>query len=204
MYRELAQQEARQFVSERYGGKFLPDEPPTYKTKARGAQEAHEAIRPTSVLRQPESIKEFLNRDQYRLYQLIWQRFVASQMAAAIYDTLSVEVTGASTAHNYLLRASGSTLRFQGFLIVYEEARDEDLARMKKKTPRIPAGLEEGQDQRCCGCCPSSISPSRRRVIPRPPWCAPWKKTASAGLPPMPRSWAPCSSAITSSAKTSA
>jgi DNA topoisomerase-1 len=145
---ELAQQEARQFINERYGGKFLPDEPPTYKTKARGAQEAHEAIRPTSVARQPESIKEFLNRDQYRLYQLIWQRFVASQMAAAIYDTLSVEVIGASKTHNYLLRTSGSTLRFQGFLIVYEEARDEDLALDEDENARIPASLEEGQAQR--------------------------------------------------------
>jgi DNA topoisomerase-1 len=145
---EVAQQEARQFISDRYGAKFLPDEPPTYKTKARGAQEAHEAIRPTSVARQPESIKEFLNRDQYRLYQLIWQRFVASQMAAAIYDTLSVEVSAASQAQNYLLRASGSTLRFQGFLVVYEEARDEDLAPDEEENARIPADLEEGQEQR--------------------------------------------------------
>jgi DNA topoisomerase I len=142
---ELAQAEARQFVSERYGESFLPAEPPKYKTKARGAQEAHEAIRPTSVLRQPEALKEALNRDQYRLYQLIWQRFVASQMAAALYDTLSVEVTGQSQSA-YLLRASGSTLRFQGFLIVYEETRDEDQA--EDEDTRIPAGLEEGQAQR--------------------------------------------------------
>ena len=91
---ELAQEEARQFIRERYGEKFLPEEPPKYKTKVAGAQEAHEAIRPTSVLRQPESIKEFLNRDQFRLYQLVWQRFVASQMSPALYDTLSVDVTG--------------------------------------------------------------------------------------------------------------
>ena len=145
---ELAQQEARQFIGERYGDKFLPEEPPKYKTKAQGAQEAHEAIRPTAVMRQPESIKKFLNRDQYRLYQLIWQRFVASQMAAAIYDTLSVEVTGLSKTQNYLLRASGSTLRFQGFLIVYEEARDEDLAPDEEGNARIPASVEEGQAQR--------------------------------------------------------
>jgi DNA topoisomerase-1 len=145
---ELAQQEARQFIGERYGDKFLPEELPKYKTKAQGAQEAHEAIRPTAVMRQPESIKKFLNRDQYRLYQLIWQRFVASQMAAAIYDTLSVEVTGLSQTQNYLLRASGSTLRFQGFLIVYEEARDEDLAPDEEGNARIPASVEEGQAQR--------------------------------------------------------
>lgn len=145
---EVAQAEARQFISGRYGDKFLPEEAPKYKTKARGAQEAHEAIRPTSVLRQPEKLKEFLNRDQYRLYLLIWQRFVASQMAAAIYDTLSVEVTGVSDGHAYLLRASGSTVRFQGFLIVYEEAREEDVQAGEEKDTRIPAGLTEGQAQR--------------------------------------------------------
>ena len=145
---ELAQREARKFISERYGKKFLPDETPRYKTRARGAQEAHEAIRPTSVLRQPDMLKAHLNRDQQRLYRLIWQRFVASQMAAAIYDTLTVEVTGKSAAHGYLLRATGSTLRFQGFLIVYEEARDEDVAAEGDEDTRIPNDLKEGQPQR--------------------------------------------------------
>jgi len=145
---ELAQAEARQFIQERYGSGFVPEEPPVYKTKARGAQEAHEAIRPTSVLRQPASVKKFLNRDQHRLYQLIWQRFVASQMSAAIYDTLSVEVNGKTSTHEYLLRASGSTIRFQGFLIVYEEARDEDQASEEDEDSRIPADLSEGQVQR--------------------------------------------------------
>ena len=146
---ELAQAETRQFVSGRFGEKFLPDEAPKYKTKAPGAQEAHEAIRPTSVMRQPESLKEFLNRDQFKLYQLVWQRFVASQMSAAIFDTLSVEVGAKTAQHEYLLRASGSTIRFQGFLIVYEEARDEDLALTEEEgTARIPAGIAEGQVQR--------------------------------------------------------
>lgn len=144
---ELAQEEARQFIVERYGQKFLPDKSPKYKTKARGAQEAHEAIRPTSVLRQPNEIKEFLTRDQFRLYQLIWQRFVASQMSAALYDTTSVEITGNSQEHVYLLRASGSTLVFHGFLIVYEESRDEDQKSEEEEETRIPPGLSEGQVQ---------------------------------------------------------
>lgn len=144
---ELAQAEAREFISARYGNSFMPAEPPKYKTKARGAQEAHEAIRPTSVIRQPESIKEFLNRDQFRLYQLIWQRFVASQMSAALFDTMTVEVSAVTALHRYLLRASGSTVRFQGFLIVYEEARDEDQKPEEEET-RIPANLVEGQPQR--------------------------------------------------------
>jgi DNA topoisomerase-1 len=144
---ELAQEEARQFIAQRYGSAFMPEQPPKYKTKARGAQEAHEAIRPTSVLRQPDTIKEFLNRDQFKLYQLIWQRFVASQMTAALFDTLSVEITAITELHRYLLRASGSTVRFQGFLVVYEEARDEDQKPEEEET-RIPPGLAEGQVQR--------------------------------------------------------
>ena len=145
---ELAQQEARQFIATRFGKEFLPKEAPKYKTKVRAAQEAHEAIRPTSVLRQPEAIKEFLNRDQYRLYQLIWQRFVASQMTAAIFDTLTVEVLGKSAARAYLLRASGSTVRFPGFLTVYEETRDEDQKEEENGETRIPAGISENQAQK--------------------------------------------------------
>ncbi|MGW8250325.1 MAG: type I DNA topoisomerase [Anaerolineales bacterium] len=143
---EIAQKETRQFIIERYGESYLPEELPKYNGKVRGAQEAHEAIRPTSVLRQPEKVKQHLSRDQYRLYRLIWQRFVASQMAPAVYDTLSIEVTGTSDAREYLLRASGSTIRFMGFLVVYEEAKDEDQTQEDEDT-RIPAGLEEGQAQ---------------------------------------------------------
>jgi DNA topoisomerase I len=146
---EMAQVEARQFIGERYGEKFLPPEPPKYQTKTKGAQEAHEAVRPTSVARQPESIKEFLNRDQLRLYQLVWQRFVASQMEAAVFDTLSVEVTATSPEREYLLRASGSTVKFPGFLVVYEEAKDEDqVSEEEEENARIPAGIAEGQNQR--------------------------------------------------------
>jgi DNA topoisomerase-1 len=94
--------------------------------KSQRAQEAHEAIRPTSVMRTPKSLEPYLDRSQYRLYELIWQRFVASQMASAVYDTLTVEISGTSPQHNFLLRTSGSTVQFPGFLILYEEAADED------------------------------------------------------------------------------
>jgi DNA topoisomerase-1 len=145
---EMAQQEARQFIASTYGNDFLPPTPPQYKTKAVGAQEAHEAIRPTSVLRQPEKIKQYLSGNQYKLYLLIWQRFVASQMEAAIYDTLTVEVTATGQQHKYLLRASGSAIKFPGFLIVYEEARDEDKAPDEEgENVRIPAEIAEGQRQ---------------------------------------------------------
>ncbi len=127
---EQAQANTRQFIADEYGEDYLPPEPPRYKTKSKAAQEAHEAIRPTSVFRTPESLKKVLDRNQYQLYELIWRRFVASQMTPAIYDTIAAEIiAGPSTNEEecpYLFRASGSTLRFAGFLIVYEEERDED------------------------------------------------------------------------------
>ena len=141
----LAQQEARRFIQERYGSEYLPPKPPRYKTRAKRAQEAHEAIRPTSVFRTPEKVKPYLTREQFRLYQLIWKRFVASQMAPAVYDTVSVEVQGRGRAHTYLLRASGSRLRFPGYLAVYEEARDEDTPEAPEQA--LPPGLREGQRQ---------------------------------------------------------
>ena len=145
---DVARNEVRQYIVERYGNEFLPITPPEYKTRTVGAQEAHEAIRPTTVLREPEKVKPYLEPAQFKLYQLIWQRFVGSQMESAVYDTLQVEVTGRTLLHTYLLRASGSSIKFSGFLVVYEEAHDED-----KKTDeddedvRIPSGVIEGQQQ---------------------------------------------------------
>jgi len=144
-----AQQEARDYVVRKYGADFLPPEAPEYKTKTIGAQEAHEAIRPTSVMREPQAIKSYLEPALYKLYNLIWQRFVASQMEAAVYDTLQVEVAGNTQDHEYLLRASGSAVKFLGFLAVYEEARNEDVREADEdETAKIPAGIEEGQKQR--------------------------------------------------------
>jgi DNA topoisomerase-1 len=143
-----AQNEARQYISERYGNDFVPENPPEYKTRAVGAQEAHEAIRPTSVLREPGKVKPFLETAQFKLYQLIWQRFIASQMESAIYDTLSVDVSGTGSEHVYLLRAVGSTIKFTGFLIVYEDAKDEDSkSSSDEENMKIPALIAEGQKQ---------------------------------------------------------
>jgi DNA topoisomerase I len=145
---ESAQKDARDFILKRFGADFLPPEPPEYKSKSANAQEAHEAIRPTSVDREPESVKAFLEPAMYRLYNLIWQRFVASQMEAAIYDTLQVEVTGATAGHEFLFRASGSSLRFSGFMAVYEEARSEDASTDEdEEDAKIPAGVAEGEPQ---------------------------------------------------------
>ena len=143
-----AQAQARDFIAQRYGESFLPKKPPIYRTKARSAQEAHEAIRPTSVFRTPESVKPYLSSDQYRLYKLIWQRFVASQMTPAIYDTLTVEVEAgpAGEKKRYLFRATGSSLRFPGFLKVYEpsksveEKRKEEEELENKNIPPLSVG----------------------------------------------------------------
>jgi DNA topoisomerase-1 len=125
-----AQGETREFIKGRYGAPYLPPNAPVYKTRAKGAQEAHEAIRPTLVSREPDAIKGALSNDQYKLYKLIWQRFVASQMANAVYNTLRVDIdAGQSTASMpYHFRVSGSTIKFNGFLVLYEDTRDEDAA----------------------------------------------------------------------------
>ncbi|RMF51118.1 MAG: type I DNA topoisomerase, partial [Anaerolineae bacterium] len=116
-----AQNEARRYIASVHGEAFLPEKPPVHKSQARRAQEAHEAIRPTSVQRTPKSLKAYLSRDQLRLYRLIWQRFVASQMTPAIFNTLTVDIEGRSKAHTYLLRVAGSTLKFPGFLVLYDD-----------------------------------------------------------------------------------
>ena len=145
---ELALSEVRSFILTTYGGDFLPAEPVKYTTRAVGAQEAHEAIRPTSVMRAPAAVKPFLSNDQFKLYQLIWQRFVACQMEASVYDTLAVELEIPAKLHKYLFRATGATLKFPGYLIVNEEAKDEDLkSEEDNEIAKIPAGLTEGQKQ---------------------------------------------------------
>ena len=122
-----AQVQARKFIAQTYGPELLPTKPPVYKTRAKRAQEAHEAIRPTSAFRTPAAMKEYLSRDQRRLYELIWRRFIASQMRSAIYDTIAVEVSaGTEEEKPFVFRATGSTLRFQGFLVVYEEKKSDN------------------------------------------------------------------------------
>ncbi len=125
---QVARDEARGVITQRFGADFVPAEPRLYKTKSKGAQEAHEAIRPTSAFRDPASIRKTLTQDQAKLYTLIWQRFVASQMADAVFDQVSAEIDAAADAQPapYLLRASASHMRFPGFRQVYIEGRDSD------------------------------------------------------------------------------
>ncbi|HEX2947147.1 MAG TPA: type I DNA topoisomerase [Clostridia bacterium] len=116
-----AQQDTKNYIAEKYGQKYLPDEFRVYKNKS-ASQDAHEAIRPTYIDMDPESVKASLTNDQFKLYRLIWSRFVASQMASAVYDTVAADIM----AGGFLFKANGSKLKFAGFIAVYTEGRDEE------------------------------------------------------------------------------
>ena len=141
--------EIRGFIKERYGADQVPAKARTFKNKSKNAQEAHEAIRPTSVARTPESLKPYLNRDQYRLYELVWKRTVASQMIHATIDTVSVDLA----AGDSVFRATGSTIRKPGFLSVYQEGLDD--AKKDESEGRILPPLEEGQQVELLAVVPS-------------------------------------------------
>ncbi|HEY9281894.1 MAG TPA: type I DNA topoisomerase [Pyrinomonadaceae bacterium] len=136
---DAALSEVRGFIGEQYGAQYLPEKAVFYRSK-KDAQDAHEAIRPTDVSRTPESVERFLSRDEFRLYKLIWQRFVASQMTAAVYDQTTIDIE----AGRLLFRATGSVLKFDGFLRVYEEGRDEKVSdedeEAARKLPLVAKG----------------------------------------------------------------
>ena len=132
-----AQAQAKELIHSRYGAAYYPAAPRVYKTKA-GAQDAHEAIRPSDPSLTPERVKSDLTQEQYRLYRLIWSRFLASQMANAVYDSISVEIA----AGDHTLRCSASNLKFAGYTAVYEESRDDD--KEEKESPLPP--LTEGEE----------------------------------------------------------
>lgn len=131
-----AQEEAKELIIQKYGEAFVPETPRQYSKKAANAQDAHEAIRPTSALREPETVKPFMSRDQFRLYKLVWERFMASQMASAIMDTLSVDIEAGET----IFRAAGSKVRFPGFMKVYVEGNDDGKTEEDKLLPPLQPG----------------------------------------------------------------
>ncbi|MBE7679278.1 type I DNA topoisomerase [Paenibacillus sp. P13VS] len=131
-----AQEEAKEYIVSKYGEAFAPETPRNYSKKAANAQDAHEAIRPTSILRDPDSIKSFMSRDQFRLYKLVWERFVASQMSSAVLDTLSVDIAAGDT----IFRAAGSKVRFQGFMKVYVEGNDDGTTEEDRLLPPLKNG----------------------------------------------------------------
>ncbi len=143
-----AQDEARQIIQQRYGPEYVPEKPPVYKTRSKGAQEAHEAIRPTSSIRSPDALESLLEYDMLRLYDLIWKRFLSSQMAPAIFDSTTVDIAAWSSnadpkAHPpYMFRATGSVLKFPGFLAIYNEGQDEG-EEDEDKEKRLPPLTEQ-------------------------------------------------------------
>jgi DNA topoisomerase-1 len=143
-----AQQAARAVVSARFGPEFVPATAPIYKTRSKGAQEAHEAIRPTHPSRDPASVKSFLTSQQFRLYQLIWQRFIASQMTPAILDGTTIDIAAGQPEQldnpPYMLRATGSVVKFPGWMKVYTAGRDDgEIDELDKGAlPRVAEGEE--------------------------------------------------------------
>ncbi|NQX57403.1 type I DNA topoisomerase [Paenibacillus qinlingensis] len=132
----IAQEEAKDFIMTKYGPTFYPETPRQYLKKNANAQDAHEGIRPTSVLREPDQMKAFLSKDQYRLYKLVWDRFVASQMASAILDTMTIDLNAGET----IFRANGSKMKFAGFMKVYVESNDDGTTEEDKLLPPLSKG----------------------------------------------------------------
>ena len=145
-----AVKDVRHYIGERYGAEFLPPAPNIYKSK-KEAQDAHEAIRPTSMAYAPEEVERYLAEDEMKLYRLIWNRFVACQMMPALYDQTTIDV--AATGKNgldYVFRATGSVLKFEGFLKVYQESKDQADEEDEELKHRLPA-VAEGETLRLRG-----------------------------------------------------
>jgi DNA topoisomerase-1 len=134
--------EVREYIGSSYGLDYLPQSPNTYKEK-KEAQAAHEAIRPTSAARHPDQVKQYLKEDEFKVYKLIWQRFVASQITPAVFDQTTVDIDAKSGTDTFWFRVTGSVLKFDGFLKVYEESKegkDEEDEELKHKLPALEAG----------------------------------------------------------------
>ena len=134
--------EVRGYIGSTYGQEYLPQSPNTYKEK-KDSQGAHEAIRPSSAARHPDQIKQYLKEDEFKVYKLIWQRFVASQITPAVFDQTTVDIDAKSGSDTFWFRVTGSILKFDGFLKVYEESKegkDEEDEELKHKLPALEAG----------------------------------------------------------------
>ncbi|GAA3719068.1 type I DNA topoisomerase [Salinicoccus jeotgali] len=130
----VAQKEAVEYIEAEYGKEFIGKKPS--KAQAEGSQDAHEAVRPTSANRSPANMKQYLSRDQYRLYKLIWERFIASMMAPAILDTVRMEMSN----NGVIFRSNGQTIKFKGFMQIYVEGKDDEEEELENKLPDIKEG----------------------------------------------------------------
>lgn len=139
---EFALDSARTAISQKFGKDYLLDTPRKYSSKSKNAQEAHEAIRPTDLTRDPESVKEHLDRNQYRLYDLIWKRTIATQMPEAVFDATSVDIEIKGDKKQYIFRATGQTIKFDGFMKVYLEGTDDEEQEEEGILPDLKKGDE--------------------------------------------------------------
>ena len=155
---ESALDEVREFVAGQYGQNYLPEKAIHYRSK-KDAQDAHEAIRPTAVTRTPESLSAYLDKDELALYRLIWQRFVASQMMPAIFDQTTIDINAGA---NYIFRATGSVLKFDGFLAVYEEGKDEKDEEDEERAHKLPK-VEKGEQLKL-----NTLTPEQHFTEPPP------------------------------------
>jgi len=160
---EQSVREAREYIAQKYGEKYVPEKAPVYRTRAASAQEAHEAIRPTSVRRIPESVKDHLTNDQYKLYKLIWQRFIASQMAPALIETIAANIAGKVGSESFVFRANGSKTIFPGYRALYAAVRGEDEKEDEDQTDLPIEILVVGQRQHLI-----DINPSQHFTEPPP------------------------------------
>lgn len=151
----VAQEEAREYVTNKYGASYIPEEARQYLKKNSSSQDAHEAIRPTSIVRDPEAMKPFLSRDQFRLYKLIWDRFASSQMSSAVLDTMTVDFNSGTA----IFRASGSKIKFAGFMKVYVEGNDDETVEEYTFLPELHKGEQLA---------PKEIEPKQHFTQPPP------------------------------------
>ena len=150
-----ALQEASRYIRNKFGAEYAPKAPRLYTRKVRGAQEAHEAIRPTSIQREPQAVRQHLTSEQFRLYQLVWKRMLASQMTDALSDSTTVVVAAGSnkSATQYLFRATGSILKFPGFRVLYMEDTDDAASDQDKETTPLPE-VDKGDALECVALTP--------------------------------------------------
>jgi DNA topoisomerase I len=154
---DTALAEVRDYIGRQYGEKYLPEKPVFYRSK-KDAQDAHEAIRPTEVARTPDSLAKFLKPEELKLYRLIWQRFVASQMTAAVFDQTTIDIN----AGRFVFRATGSVQKFDGFLKIYQEGRDEKTEEDEEAETKLPL-VEKGETLKL-----NSIAPEQHFTEPPP------------------------------------
>jgi DNA topoisomerase IA len=200
----------RGYIQKTFGNDYLPPEAIHYRSK-KGAQDAHEAIRPTDVLRTPDSLRKVLSADEFKLYKLIWQRFVASQMTPAVFDQTTIDIA----AGDYTLRATGSVEKFNGFRAVYEEGKDEKAEmeedeELKHRLPQVERRASPEAAQASAGTALHRAAPALQRShagedaggkghrhgppptpasFPSSRTASTWRRTRAASIPPNSAWW---------------